>query len=77
MSLNKDDWASGFSVDPEAKDKIMSSLEDSLALAKLQRDLALLEISCLRSVLSEWEQDKSCYVQWNEAENLRQRRDNP
>ena len=29
------------------------------------------EIDCLRSVLSEWEEDKSCYIQWNRAEDLR------
>lgn len=26
------------------------------------------EVEALRSVLSEWEQDKSCFVQWHTAE---------
>jgi len=30
------------------------------------------ENECLRSVLSEWEQDKSCYVQFNRADAFRQ-----
>lgn len=29
------------------------------------------EIKCLRSVLSEWEQDKSCYIKMIEADRLR------
>lgn len=29
------------------------------------------EVACLRSVLSEWEQDKSCFVQWQRAEEIR------
>ncbi len=34
------------------------------------------ELLCLRSVLSEWDFDKSCYVQWNMAEELRREREN-
>jgi hypothetical protein len=33
------------------------------------------EVYCLRSVLSEWEQDKTCYLQWNRAEELRMNRE--
>lgn len=33
-------------------------------------NLALKEIACLRSVLSEWEQDKSCYTQWIRANEI-------
>lgn len=29
------------------------------------------EVAALRSVLSEWDTDKSCYLQWQKAENLR------
>lgn len=32
------------------------------------------EIACLRSVLSEWDQDKSCYTMYNVAEQLRKER---
>ncbi len=32
--------------------------------------LAIQEIECLRSVLSEWDQDKSCYLQWSRANDL-------
>ncbi len=34
------------------------------------------EVKCLRSVLSEWDEDKSCYVQWLRAEDLRIERKN-
>lgn len=30
------------------------------------------EVDCLRSVLSEWDQDKSCYIQFIRAECLRE-----
>lgn len=33
------------------------------------------ELLCLRSVLSEWGEDKSCYVQWVRAEELRELRE--
>ena len=29
------------------------------------------EVDCLRSVLSEWEEDKNCFTQWMRAEDLR------
>lgn len=29
------------------------------------------EVEALRSVLSEWENDKDCYVMWRRAEDLR------
>ncbi len=28
------------------------------------------EVACLRSVLSEWDEDKSCYLQWGRANQL-------
>lgn len=40
---------------------------------KAQKELIQLlmcERDCLRSVLSEWDSDKSCYVQWDCAEDL-------
>jgi len=33
------------------------------------------ELDCLRSVLSEWEHDKDCFVQWNRAEIFRHARE--
>lgn len=33
-------------------------------------DNALKEIACLRSVLSEWDCDKTCYVQWIRANDI-------
>lgn len=33
-------------------------------------ELLMQERDCLRSVLSEWDEDKSCYVQWNRARDL-------
>jgi len=33
-------------------------------------ELLMKERCCLRSVLSEFDEDKSCYVQWNRAEDL-------
>lgn len=32
------------------------------------------EVQCLRSVLSEWDQDKSCYVQMNRADEIASKR---
>lgn len=29
------------------------------------------EVACLRSVLSEWDYDKTCFVQWTRAEEIR------
>ena len=34
-------------------------------------ELLLKENDCLRSVLSEWDSDKSCYTQMNVADDLR------
>jgi hypothetical protein len=42
---------------------------------KEERDLLLKENECLRSVLSEWDEDKSCYVQMNIADNIRTQRE--
>ena len=41
--------------------------EEVIALIVLLR----MENEALRSVLSEWEQDKSCYLQMNAADNIR------
>jgi len=43
---------------------------------RTEHDAALIyllkkEIACLRSVLSEWDEDKDCYLQWNRAEAIR------
>jgi len=43
---------------------------------RTEHDAALIyllkkEIACLRSVLSEWDDDKDCYLQWNRAEAIR------
>lgn len=43
-------------------------------MTELERTLIFLlqrEVEALRNVLSEWEQDKSCYLQWSRAEDLR------
>lgn len=36
-----------------------------------QVSLLELEVACLRSVLSEWEHDKSCFIQMTRADDLR------
>ncbi len=41
MSLDKDDWGSSFGCDPDWHHKKIASLEESLVLAKQQRDVAL------------------------------------
>jgi hypothetical protein len=42
-----------------------------LCLIKLMQE----EIECLRSVLSEWESEKTCYIQFNRAEIFKDARE--
>ena len=50
----------------------MSDREQLLiTLLKLARE----EIECLRSVVSEWDTDKTCYIQFNRAEILKEARE--
>lgn len=46
----------------------MTSERERLLLALIH--LMQKEIECLRSVLSEWDQDKNCYVQFTRAEKF-------
>lgn len=42
-----------------------------------RREIESLQRECdaLRSVLSEWDQDKSCFIQWNRANEIRDQRE--
>lgn len=59
-------WSIGY----ECREKKPDRDEHIEVISKSNFDLALEEIACLRSVLSEWDQDKSCSIQWNRANDL-------
>jgi hypothetical protein len=52
----------------------MSVLNSALKRRNEKLALAESEIQCLRSVLSEWDADKSCYVQMSRADEFAQER---
>ncbi len=50
---DKDDWGSSFGADPDWADKKIKSLEESLILAKKQRDRFELMLQILRAYVGE------------------------
>lgn len=46
----------------------LNKCHDLLDAERAKSAKLLEEIQCLRSVLSEWDQDKSCYLQMNRAD---------
>lgn len=66
MSLDKDDWGSNFGCDPDWHYKKIASLEESLVLAKRQRDIFEMEAKAMKLRLDVAENNLEYYKRKSE-----------